>query len=137
MVRLMFRLPHFRAHFDSEHIKASQTLIKSAWQHFYHTFRSLLPRYTCKKSLLVVFEPLGLFLKTLTADDKYSLRKSENLRDPIEMQLYNILKTFSQHFAQLVQSTSTFKHFERKIFLLPYVFSKLPTVKGTVTQMFK
>ena len=52
------------------------------------------------------------------------------------MQLCNILKSFSQHFAQLVQSTSTFKHFERKIFLLPYIFSKLPIVKRTVTQIF-
>ena len=53
------------------------------------------------------------------------------------MQLSKILKTFSQHFAQLVQSTSNFKHFERNILMLPYVFSKLPTVKRTVTQMFK
>ena len=53
------------------------------------------------------------------------------------MQLCTILKIFSQHFPQLVQSTSTFKHFQKKIFLLPYVFSKLPTVKRTVTQMFK
>ena len=53
------------------------------------------------------------------------------------MQLCNILKTFSQHFAQLVQSISTFKLFKRKIFLLPYIFSKLPNVKRTVTQNFK
>ena len=53
------------------------------------------------------------------------------------MQLCNILKSFSQHFAQIVQSTSNFKHFEKKIFLLPYVFSKLPNVKRTITQMFK
>ena len=62
---------------------------------------------------------------------------SENLRKPIQMILCNILKTFSQHFAQLVQSTSNFKHFERKIFLLPSIFSKLPNVKRTVTPMFK
>ena len=73
----------------------------------------------------------------MTADDKYSLRKSENLREPIQMQLCNILKTFSQHFAQIVQSISTFKLFESKIFLLPYIFSKLPTVKRTVTQIFR
>ena len=30
------------------------------------------------------------------------------------MQLYKILKTFSQQFAQLVQSTSNFKHFGKK-----------------------
>ena len=53
------------------------------------------------------------------------------------MQLYNILKTFSQHFAQLVQFISTFRNLERKIFLLPSIFSKLPNVKRTVTPMFK
>ena len=53
------------------------------------------------------------------------------------MQLCKILKTFSQHFAHIAQSTSNFKHFEKKIFLVAYVFSKLPTLKGTVTQMFK
>ena len=73
----------------------------------------------------------------MTADDKYSVRNSENLREPIQIQLYKILKTFSQHFAQIVQSTSNFEHFEKKMFLLAYLFSKLPTVKGTVTQMFK
>ena len=47
----------------------------------------------------------------MTADDKYSLRNSENLREPIQMQLSKNLKTFSQHFARFVQSTSNFKHF--------------------------
>ena len=50
----------------------------------------------------------------MTADDKYSLRNGEDLGEPIQMQLYKKLKTFFQHFAQLVQSTSNFKHFENK-----------------------
>ena len=37
--------------------------------------------------LLVVSEILGLFVNTLAADDKYSLPNSENLWQPIEMQL--------------------------------------------------
>ena len=37
MIRRMFRYPR-RAPFDSRHVKASQILMKSAWQHFYHTF---------------------------------------------------------------------------------------------------
>ena len=53
------------------------------------------------------------------------------------MQLSKILKTFSQHFAQLVQSTSDLNILKKKMSLVAYVFSKLPTVKGTVTQMFK
>ena len=47
----------------------------------------------------------------LTAYDKYSLGNSENFREPIQMQLSKNLKTFAQHFAQFVQSTSNFRHF--------------------------
>ena len=74
----------------------------------------MLARYTWKKSLLVIFYPLGLFLKTLTADHKYSFRNSEKLRDPIQMQLFKSLKTFSQHYFEFVQCPSNFKRFEKK-----------------------
>ena len=69
-----------------------------------------------------------IFVKGLTADDKNSLRESENLPEPIQMQLSKKLKTVSQHFAQFVQSTSNFKHFEKMMILVAYVFSKLATV---------
>ena len=35
--------------------------------------------------LLVICEILGLFVKTLTADDKYSLRNCEILPQPVQM----------------------------------------------------
>ena len=38
MVRQIFKQSCFRAHFDSQHVKASETLTKSAWQHFHHIF---------------------------------------------------------------------------------------------------
>ena len=47
----------------------------------------------------------------MSAHDKYSFRNSENLREPIQSQLSKNLKTFAQHFAQFVQSTSNFRHF--------------------------
>ena len=37
----------------------------------------------CEICILVISEPLGLFVKTFTADDKYSLRNSENMKQPI------------------------------------------------------
>ena len=37
-------------------------------------------------SLFVICEILGLFVKTLTVDDKYFLPNRENLRQKIEMQ---------------------------------------------------
>ena len=40
-----------------------------------------------KISLLVIFDIFGLLVKTLIADDKYSLLHSDNLTQSIQMQL--------------------------------------------------
>ena len=39
-----------------------------------------------KKSPLLKFEILWVFFNTLTADDKYLVRDSDNLQFPIQMQ---------------------------------------------------
>ena len=41
VVRQMSKKPRFRKPFDSQRVKLSQKLVKSAWQHFYHIFSSL------------------------------------------------------------------------------------------------
>ena len=46
-------------------------------------------------SLLVTSEILGLFIYTLTADDKYSLPKKENLPKPIQIHLSQKKSYFS------------------------------------------
>ena len=51
----------------------------------------------------------------MTSGNKCSLRNSENLTQLIKMQLSKNLKTFSQHLAQFLESTSTFKQFEKKV----------------------
>ena len=38
MFRQIFEKPRFRALFDSQHLKAFQTLMKSAWRHFLSNF---------------------------------------------------------------------------------------------------
>ena len=49
-------------------------------------FLSLWRKLSWKRSLLVTSEMLGLFVNTLTPNDKYSLRNSENLRrQPIQI----------------------------------------------------
>ena len=45
-------------------------------------------------SLLVICEILQLFVNTLTADGKYSLRNSDNLMQLIQMELYEKRKVF-------------------------------------------
>ena len=67
----MSQIPHFRKPFQSQHAIVFETLPKYAWQHFYYIFQLLWQRLTWKMSLLKIFEILGLFVNTLTPNDKY------------------------------------------------------------------
>ena len=78
----------FRTSFNNQHAKRFQSLQKSPAKNFYHTISWLRGKFSCNMSLLVISKILGLFVNTLTVDDKYSLRNSENLRQPITMQLF-------------------------------------------------
>ena len=41
LVRPLSKKQYFRRPFDSQHVKGSQTLVKSAGEHFHHIFSSL------------------------------------------------------------------------------------------------
>ena len=64
-------------------------------------------------SSLVIGEILGVFVNTLTADGKYPVQGCENLQLPIQMQLSEKRKTFSEFFVPFLESTSNFKYFEK------------------------
>ena len=51
-----------------------------------------------EKALLVIHKILIVFVNTLTADDKHYLLNRDNLTQPIQMQLYQKQKTFSEYF---------------------------------------
>ena len=55
-----------------------------------------------------------LFRNTLTANDNYPLQDCENLSSPIQMELYLKPTIFSDFFVSFLESTSNFKHFEKK-----------------------
>ena len=74
---------HLRTPFDSQHVKGTQTLPKSARQHFYHIFSRLLKKFGCEMSLLVISDILGRFANMLTSNEVYSPHNNENLRQPI------------------------------------------------------
>ena len=57
-------------------------------------------------SLLVIPEILGLFVNTLTVNDKYSLRNSEDLQQRIQMQIKKKKKQFSAFSGPFLKSTS-------------------------------
>ena len=55
-----------------------------------------------------------MFRKRFTANDKNPFRDCENFSFPIQMQLSLKPKTFSDIFVPFLESTSNFKHFEKK-----------------------
>ena len=87
LVRLISKRCCFRTPFDSQHVKESQTLVRSPWVCFFHVFSSLWWELIWKIYPLVICKILGVFVDTFTADDKYPLPDHENLLLPIQMQL--------------------------------------------------
>ena len=82
-----------------------------------------------QKSLLdtwIFFRP---FLNTLTADDKYSLISRDNWMPTIQMHLSQKKNIFSDFFVAFFESAMNFEHFQKKMTLIAYVFTKLPTTK--------
>ena len=104
----------FRRPFDKEYGKRAQALLKYGSQYLYHNHLSLVRKLCSKKSLLLTSQILGLLVNTLAADEKYPVLSRDNLTIPIQMQLSQKQKTFSQFFAAFLKSTLNFKHFESK-----------------------
>ena len=70
----MSKKPSVRTLMDSQHVKGSETLLKSARQYFcLFFFLSPWKEISSKNFVLVVSEILRLFVNILTPDDKYSL----------------------------------------------------------------
>ena len=82
--------------------------------------------------MLVLWKILGLFVHTLTDNDKYCLLYRDNLTQPIQKLLSQKQKTFSQFFSAFLKSTLNFKHFQKKMTLIADVFPKLPSPKKAI-----
>ena len=65
-------------------------------------------------SRLGISEILGQPVNTLTDDDKYSLRNSETLRRPSQMQLCQKLQKLSEFCMPFLKSRTDFENFEQK-----------------------
>ena len=57
---------------------------------------------------------LRLFGNTLTVNDKHYLLNRDNLTQPIQMQLSQKQKTFSEFFFAFLKSTLNFRHLPNK-----------------------
>ena len=84
-----------RQTFGSQRVNGSETLLKSTRPHFYITILLIRDKSSWKKLLLVTCEMLGLFVNSLTADNKYSRHSRENFPQQIQMQLSQKQKNFS------------------------------------------
>ena len=104
----------FRGCFEKQYRKRARVLLKSASQRLYHIHWLLTTTLWSKKSLLLTCQILGLLLNTLAADEKYPLLNRDNLTIPIQMQLSQKQKTFSEFFAAFLKSRLNFKYFLKK-----------------------
>ena len=57
---------------------------------------------------------MGLLVNTLAADEKYPVLNRDNLTIPIQMQLSQKQKTFSEFFASFFKSRVNFEHFDKE-----------------------
>ena len=116
-VRSMSIKSRCKGSFKKEHGECAKRLFKFAWQKLYHIYWSLWRQLTFKKFLLVICKISRLFPNTLSADGKYSLLNRDNLTQPIQMQVPQKQKTFSQFFSSFFKSSLNFEHFQKKRWL--------------------
>ena len=87
-------------------------------------------------SPLVLGEILGVFVNTLTANDKYPVQDCDNFPLPTQMQLSEKRKTFSEFFLHFWNLDQILKILKRSMILIVNVFPKLQTVKILVRRVF-
>ena len=114
VVRYMCKKFRFRLPFQKEHGKRVSALFKFERQNLYHISWSRRRQFNSKKSLLVICPSLRLFVNTVSAGGKCSLPIRDNLMQPIQLQLSQILKTFSEFFPAFSKSRLNFEHFQKK-----------------------
>ena len=85
-----------------------------------------------KKSLLVRHKILSLFVKTLTVNDKHYLLNRDNLRQGIQMLLSEQQNRFSEFSFVFLKSILNFKHFPKKMTLIPDVLPEILAPKNIV-----
>ena len=85
-----------------------------------------------QKSLLEAWKFFSRFLKTLTANDKYSLISRDNGMQRIQMNLSKKQNIFSGFFSAFFESALNFEHFQPKMTLIAYVFPKLATTEDVL-----
>ena len=137
LIRPISKKRRFRTRFDSQHFKASEIFVKSPWEHFYHVFASFSGKLIWKISPLVLGEILGVFVNTLTAKGMYPVQDSENFPLPIQMQLSEKWKRFSQFLFHFLNLQNTLNILKGKIIVIANVFPNLEIEKKILRTLSK
>ena len=104
----------FRTPFADERVNGFQTLLKSAWNHYYPLFSSIWGKLSWKKSTSAWYEILNHFVKILTADDKYSGSNMQNLRQQFQTPLSQKQNIFSRFFVVFLKYALNLEYFQKK-----------------------
>ena len=131
MVRSMSKKPFLRGFLDRQQGKWVKTLLQSERQHLYNIYQSLSRQLLWKKSLSVIHKILRLFVNTLTVNGKHFLLNRDNLTQPMQMQLSQKQKTFSQFlFLNFYNLYSILNICQKRIPLAADVFPEIPAQKN-------
>ena len=114
-------------------------MFKSEPQHLRHIYCSTLRQFSCKESLLLICKSLRLFVNTMSAVDKCSLPNTDNLMQPIHMQLSQKLKHFSGFFSAFSKSRLNFEYFQKNVdkCSLPHRDNLMPPIHMHLSQKLK
>ena len=82
-------------------------------QHLDYIYWSFGRKFSWKKPLSLISKILGPFVNTLTLDDIYSLLNSDDITQPIQIQLSKKQRTFSELFYKFLKDWLNFEHFEK------------------------
>ena len=128
----MFKKCRFRRHFDKQHGKRFETLLKYARQHFYRVYWLLWRKLCWKKPLLAIFKILGLFVNTLTADGKSSVLNRDDVTQPLQIQFSNKQKSLLNFFVHPSNIDLNFNILRTIMTITAYIFPKLQIAKDVV-----
>ena len=126
----MCKKSRFRGPFAKQHGARAQPLLKLASQHLDHIHRSLPRKLSWKRFCLMTWQILGLHVNTLAANERYLVLHKDNLTIPIQMQLSQKEKTFSEFFVHFWNLSEILNAFKKKRTLRAFVFPKFPTPKS-------
>ena len=135
MVKQISEKSSFRGPFDKQHGKRDKILLKFQRHYLCDIYWSLWKQFSWKESLIVICKILGHFANTLNVGHISSLLNKDKLTQPIQMQLSQKQKDFSQFLASFSKSRLNFQHFQNKMTVISDVFPTLRTPKNMIRWM--